>query len=236
VQLANLRPDLRFTGLRGNVNTRLAKRGEFDAIVMAQAAIDRLALDVGEHEVLDAYVIVPQVGQGALAVECRAEDEVTRSLLSGIEHPATRWAVDAERAFLAELGGDCALPAGAHAVIVDDALHLTDAGRATGARDGLPRRASMPRLGPYVAGGCHQLGGDIAYAEPMGVLTVRSWWRARESSPRRRAGRARCECRCGHRDEPPLDGTVLNARCHGLSGSSSPRPTARRRIGRGACR
>jgi hydroxymethylbilane synthase len=125
VQLAALRPDLRFTGLRGNVNTRLAKLGEFDAIVMAQAAIERLALPVGVHEVLEAHVLVPQVGQGALAIECRADDASTRELLAGIQHAASRWAVDAERAFLAELGGDCALPAGAHAVVDADQLHLT---------------------------------------------------------------------------------------------------------------
>jgi hydroxymethylbilane synthase len=125
VQLAHLRPDLRFTGLRGNVNTRLAKRSEFDAIVMAQAAIDRLALAAGVCEVLEVGVLVPQVGQGALAVECRAGDESTRSLLASIQHAATRRTVDAERAFLAELGGDCALPAGAHAVLVGDRLHLT---------------------------------------------------------------------------------------------------------------
>jgi hydroxymethylbilane synthase len=125
VQLAHLRPDLRFTGLRGNVNTRLAKQRDYDAIVMAQAAIDRLALPVGRSQVLDVEMLVPQVGQGALAVECRVDDDATRAFLTSIQDAATRWAVDAERAFLAELGGDCALPAGAHAVIEGAGLRLT---------------------------------------------------------------------------------------------------------------
>jgi hydroxymethylbilane synthase len=166
VQLANLRSDLRFTGLRGNVNTRLATLGEYDAIVMAQAAIDRLSLAVGAHQVLDAYVVVPQVGQGALAIECRADDEVTRALLSGIEHAATRWAVDAERAFLAELGGDCALPAGAHAVVEADELHLTGVLASRDERT-LQRHvatgADAVALGRQVARALvTELGGDVA--------------------------------------------------------------------------
>ena len=66
-------------------------------------------------EVLDADAVVPQVGQGALAVECRAAEEDTRGIVAAIEHPGSRRTVDCERAFLAELGGDCSLPAGAHA-------------------------------------------------------------------------------------------------------------------------
>jgi hydroxymethylbilane synthase len=125
VQLAHLRPDLRFTGLRGNVQTRLAKLGEFDALVMARAAIDRLALAVGASETFDVDVVVPQVGQGALAIECRADDPSTRSMLAVVDHLTTRRCVEAERAFLAELGGDCALPAGAHAVAHGDDLTVT---------------------------------------------------------------------------------------------------------------
>jgi hydroxymethylbilane synthase len=118
-QLAWRRPDLTFSGLRGNIATRLAKADGFDAIVMAAAAVQRLALDLGGRpvEVLEPSVMVPQVAQGALAVECRAADDVARVLLAEIEHHPSRVAVDAERAFLAELGGDCDLPAGAHATV-----------------------------------------------------------------------------------------------------------------------
>lgn len=123
-QLAWLRPDLTFAGLRGNIATRLSKAAQFDAIVMAAAALDRLDLDLGDRvvEVLDPAVMLPQVAQGALAVECRADDDSGRELLSAIEHAASRVAVDAERAFLAELGGDCDLPAGAYAVIAGETL------------------------------------------------------------------------------------------------------------------
>lgn len=123
-QLAWARPDLTFAGLRGNIATRLARSVEYDAIVMAAAALDRLELDLADRtiEVLDPSVMLPQVAQGALAVECRTDDHDTRSLLSAIEHAPSRWAVDAERAFLAELGGDCDLPAGAHAVVDGDTV------------------------------------------------------------------------------------------------------------------
>jgi hydroxymethylbilane synthase len=115
-QLASLRPDLTFTGLRGNIATRLAKADQFAAIVMAAAALERLGLTDHVAEVLDPAIMLPQVAQGALAVEARADDAETLAVLGGIEHRLSRMAIDAERAFLAELGGDCDLPAGAYAV------------------------------------------------------------------------------------------------------------------------
>lgn len=119
-QLADARPDLTFTGLRGNIPTRLEKAAKFDAVVVAAVALERLGLAHRIAEILPTTVLVPQVGQGALAIECRVGDSVTRTRLAGIEHPPSRRAVDAERAFLAALGGDCDLPAGAYATVDND--------------------------------------------------------------------------------------------------------------------
>jgi hydroxymethylbilane synthase len=116
-QLAWLRPDLTFAGLRGTMETRLSKAGDFAAIVVAAAALDRLGRTSELTEVLPPGVMVPQVGQGALAVECRADDDATRQALAAIEHEPSRRAVDAERAWLAEVGGGCDLPVGAHATV-----------------------------------------------------------------------------------------------------------------------
>lgn len=115
-QLADLRPDLTFTGLRGNIDTRLALVATVSAVVMAVAALERLGRRHEVAEVLAPAVMVPQVGQGALAVECRIDDEVSAALLATVEHLPSRRAVDAERGFLASLGGGCELPAGAYAV------------------------------------------------------------------------------------------------------------------------
>lgn len=123
-QLANLRPDLSFTGLRGNIDTRLAKSRDFDAIVMAAAALQRLGKESEIAELLEPDVLVPQVAQGALAIECRTDDADVVAALQAIEHPASRRAVDAERAFLAELGGGCDLPVGALATLDGDGLEL----------------------------------------------------------------------------------------------------------------
>lgn len=125
-QLAHARHDLRFADLRGNIATRLAKAVEFDAIIMAAAAVDRLELDLIDTalELLDPAVMLPQVAQGAMAVECRAADQPLRELLAAIEHAPTRLCVDAERAFLAELGGDCDLPTGAYAVLHGNILEI----------------------------------------------------------------------------------------------------------------
>ncbi len=124
-QLAGLRPDLNFAELRGNIATRLEAAAGFDAIVMAAVALQRLGLEPDVVDVLDPDVFVPQVGQGAIAVECRADDRATLRMLTAIEHRPSRRAVDAERAFLAELGGDCDLPAGAHATNPGGGVQLT---------------------------------------------------------------------------------------------------------------
>jgi hydroxymethylbilane synthase len=123
-QLAWLRPDLLFEGLRGNIPTRVARATEVGAVVVAAAALERLGLQGRADEVVEPSVLVPQVGQGALAVECRADADTTRQVLAAIEDPASRRCVDAERAFLAELGGDCDLPAGAYATADGGDLRL----------------------------------------------------------------------------------------------------------------
>jgi hydroxymethylbilane synthase len=119
-QLSWLRPDLTFAGIRGNVGTRLDAASEFDAVVLAVAGLERLGRQSRVAEYLDPRVVVPQVGQGALALECRADDADTRRLLSSVEHPATRAAVDAERAFLGTIGGGCDRPVGAHATVTGE--------------------------------------------------------------------------------------------------------------------
>jgi len=121
-QLASLRPDLVFSGLRGNIATRLEKAVGFDAIVMAAAAIERLGISLNDRvvQILEPSEMLPQVAQGALVIECHYEDTSTRSLLAELDHRPSRLCVDAERAFLAELGGDCDLPVGAFAVLDGD--------------------------------------------------------------------------------------------------------------------
>ncbi|MBI1845189.1 MAG: hydroxymethylbilane synthase [Actinobacteria bacterium] len=124
VQLADLRNDLSFADLRGNIDTRLARASQFGAVVMAKAALDRLGYEDRAAQVLSPSEMLPQVGQGALALECRAGDDgadvVVRSLLTQLEHGPSREAVDAERAFLGMLGGGCDLPVGAYAEMRDD--------------------------------------------------------------------------------------------------------------------
>ena len=122
-QLRALRPDLDFVELRGNMATRLAKIPSGGAIVVAAVALERLGLADRISEVLPVERMVPQVAQGALAVECRADDVAVGAMVRVIEHAESRRRVDAERAFLAELGGDCDLPAGAHALLGGDPVN-----------------------------------------------------------------------------------------------------------------
>ena len=119
-QLAARRPDLGFGELRGNIPTRLERADGFDAVVLAAAALDRLGLADRIAERVDPSVVLPQVAQGALAAECRFDDDGTRELLAGIDDDGVRAAVTAERSYLAELGGGCNLPCGALAETGDD--------------------------------------------------------------------------------------------------------------------
>jgi hydroxymethylbilane synthase len=127
-QLASLRPDLTFAGLRGNIATRLDRIPDRGAIVMARAALDRLGLLDGlalAHETLEPTTMLPQVAQGALAVECHVDDLEARAMLATLDHVPSRRTFEAERAFLAELGGDCDLPAAAFATVDGPQVTLT---------------------------------------------------------------------------------------------------------------
>jgi hydroxymethylbilane synthase len=121
-QLAALRPDLRFESLRGNIETRVARAADVDAVVVALAALVRLGLAEKATEVLEPATMLPQVAQGALAVECRAGDGVTAARLAALDDPVARRAVEAERAFLRCLGGGCDLPCGALAEVRPDGV------------------------------------------------------------------------------------------------------------------
>jgi hydroxymethylbilane synthase len=121
-QLRAARPDLTLLDIRGNVDTRLRKleSGDYDAIVLAAAGLRRLGLIARATEHLAPADMLPQVGQGAIAVEIRADDADTRALVATLDHAPTRAAVTAERAFLARLGAGCAAPTAAHATLHDD--------------------------------------------------------------------------------------------------------------------
>ena len=114
-QLGRARPDIEFQELRGNIGTRLEKIPVGGSIVMAVAALEVLELTDHVAEVLDTAEFVPAVGQGCVALECRAADHRTRELIGHVDHAPTRSEVVVERAFLGELGSGCSLPVGAHA-------------------------------------------------------------------------------------------------------------------------
>ena len=116
-QLRHLHQDLDLRDLRGNVDTRLRKveSGEYDAVVVSKAGLDRLGFSQRISEVLSPEVCMPAVGQGAIAVECRLKDREAEELLAPLDDPETRAAVIAERALLGALHGGCQVPMGAFA-------------------------------------------------------------------------------------------------------------------------
>jgi hydroxymethylbilane synthase len=127
-QALHRRPDLRLLEIRGNVETRLKKLVEekLDALILAKAGLDRLGL--GQDLFIESLDwMLPAVGQGALGLECRADDATTRSLLQKLEDRLTRKAVDAERALLRALGGGCQVPIAVHTWMQQDILHLRGA-------------------------------------------------------------------------------------------------------------
>jgi len=125
-QLLHARPDLRTEPVRGNVDSRVRKLGEglFDALALALAGIRRLGIDSVPCQVIEPEICLPAVGQGALALETRCDDGYLRSIAAALEHPASRAAVEAERAFLRVLGGGCLAPATAYAVVSDDGIMM----------------------------------------------------------------------------------------------------------------
>jgi hydroxymethylbilane synthase len=129
-RLAQLRhhfPHLSFKDVRGNLNTRMSKldAGEYDALILAVAGLQRLGMGDRIHQILPKEVSLHAVGQGALGIECREDDTELISLLKAIEHPETRDRCLAERAFLRELEGGCQVPIGVNTEIKDKNLTLT---------------------------------------------------------------------------------------------------------------
>ena len=126
-QLLAVRPDLTILDLRGNVNTRLAKldAGEFDAIVLAAAGLKRLGLGERIRTILPRAMILPAVGQGALAIECRADDGRIQEMIDFLRDTEMTAAATAERAFLRRVEGGCQIPVGVYAEVGEgNVLHV----------------------------------------------------------------------------------------------------------------
>ncbi|WP_285905350.1 hydroxymethylbilane synthase [Pseudodesulfovibrio pelocollis] len=126
-QLATLRPDLRIESLRGNLDTRVGKLldGQFDAIVVATAGLNRLGLSAPRHEILGPPDFLPAVAQGALGIEYRTADTEVAAMLAFLNHAPTRKQVLAERGFLTGLDGGCQVPIAAWSQLEGDRVHLT---------------------------------------------------------------------------------------------------------------
>lgn len=120
-QLLNVRPDLKIKQLRGNLDTRLRKldEGQFDAIILAAAGVKRLGLSERITEILPHEVSLPAVGQGAVGIECRTDDEPINNLIKPLNHNGTSVCVKAERTFLRRLEGGCQVPIAGYARVVD---------------------------------------------------------------------------------------------------------------------
>jgi len=126
-QVLHVRPDVTVHPLRGNLDTRIRKLKTegLDAIIVAAAGVRRLGLEARITQYLPEAIMLPAIGQGALAIEMREDDDSTRRLIAPLDHRETRLAVKSERAFLARLEGGCQVPVAARAKIVGDELELT---------------------------------------------------------------------------------------------------------------
>ena len=127
-QMLRVRPDLTIVPLRGNVDTRIRKvhAAQYDAIVLAAAGILRLGREADITEYLPFEVMLPAPGQGALAMQCRADDAWVLSLLAPLDHAPTRQAVEAEREFLEGIGGGCSAPVAAYGEFMIDGRRKID--------------------------------------------------------------------------------------------------------------
>lgn len=197
-QLQARRPDLTICSIRGNVDTRVRKvlNGDYDAAVLALAGLERLGLVDHITERLALEVMLPAPGQGALAVQCRADDQATLALLAAIDDAAVRAAVTAERAFLHGLGGGCSAPVAAYAQVTEEAgqrqIHLQAlVGSADGQQvirvSGTGRTA--PNLGEQLArqalqqGAATLLGQKAGFVEATGATPTQGGETRSQSGP-----------------------------------------------------
>ena len=127
VQIAELKPKATFADLRGNIDTRLRKldEGQYDAIVLAAAGLNRLGKQIDEKAFLPVDLCIPAIGQGTIAVECRKDDEETIALLRTINNQDTETVTVAERSFMKTIGGGCKFPLGAYATIENETVQLS---------------------------------------------------------------------------------------------------------------
>jgi len=153
-QLRHHRPDLDVADLRGNVDTRLKKveAGEFEAIVLAMAGVNRLGATDRVTQVLKPDIMLPAVGQGALGIETRANDRRTSDLAATLDDPESRACVTAERALLHELQGGCQVPLGAWAHVVAGEIHLEAAVFSADGREFVRREDRGPIADPAAIG------------------------------------------------------------------------------------
>ena len=171
-QLRHVRPDLQILDLRGNVGTRLAKLddGHYDGIILASAGLIRLGAAARIRQRLDFTDCLPAVGQGAVGIECRADDSELLALLRCLHHQDTADRVTAERALNARMAGGCQLPIAAHAVLEGETLHLRGrVGDLAGTRlihtQSSAHRREAQALGIHVAESLLSQGGDRILGE-----------------------------------------------------------------------
>ena len=126
LQIKALKPNAQFADLRGNIDTRLQKLqdGQYDAIVLAAAGINRLGKSMNENAYLSTTTCVPAIGQGAIAIECKADDKETYEMLRSINDTNTEIAIKAERSYMKTIGGGCKFPLAAYATIENSEVTL----------------------------------------------------------------------------------------------------------------
>lgn len=153
-QLLNFRPDLIIEEIRGNVPTRLRKFDEWnvDGIVLAFAGLDRLGYSDRISQLIPTDIMIPAVGQGAVAVEVREGDDDVDALVAKLDHPATRICVEAERAFLRRLEGGCQVPIGGMASLDGDSITLSGFVGSLDGRNCFRKRISGPSDAPELLG------------------------------------------------------------------------------------
>ncbi len=174
-QLLAFRPDLQLVDMRGNLDTRLrkARSVDYDGAVLAAAGLKRMGWADQIAEYIPLEICLPAIGQGALAIETRADDAETRALVAPLDDAATRAAVAAERAFMRALGGGCQAPVGALGQVAHGQLHLEAVVASLDGRRVLRERVSGP---PELA---DELGCDLALALislGAGEILDRSRW------------------------------------------------------------